>query len=373
MRSPVSRARCLIVLLVAMIFRAAVSAQRPDPNQPDMPIDAKAKAQTIGVLAQDIKGIYVFHNVAGKLANMLEERQARGEYDSITSAKEFSAILTKQMSEIAHDAHLRVFYSSKALPPVAAEKRGAEPRPDPQMLLRLKKTNYGFEQAERLRGNVGYLKLSGFADPEPGGDTVAGAMAFLANTDALIIDLRENHGGRPEMVALFASYFFSGDAPVHLNDISYRKEETAERNLTQSWTLPYAHGKRYVKPVYILTSHGTPSAAEEFAYDLQVLKRATIVGETTRGGANPGGRHRLGDHFQAFIPNGQAINPVTKSNWEGVGITPDIAVSQEDTLRTAHRTALQHLIEKTQDEQELNALKQALAGTEAGKEEQKKQ
>jgi C-terminal processing protease CtpA/Prc len=242
------------------------------------------------------------------------------------------------------------------------------------MLLRLKKTNYGFEEAGRLRGNVGYLKLTGFAYPEQGGDTVAGAMAFLANTDALIIDLRQNGGGTPGMVELFASYFFSGDAPVHLNDISFRKEGSTEHDSVQWWTLPYVPGKRYVgKEVYILTSHSTPSAAEEFTYDLQVLKRATIVGETTWGGANPGDRRRMGDHFQAFIPNGRAINPITKTNWEGKGVEPDFKVPQEDALKTAQRMALQHLIEKTTDEQELNALKRALANTEAEQGDQKKQ
>src|SRR5260370_30111832 len=331
-----------------------------------MSIDDKDKAEGIRVLAQDMKETYVFPDLAGKLANMLKGREARGEYDSVTSAKEFSALLTRQMSEIAHDAHLRVFYSSKALPPMAAEKPGAEPAPDPEMLLRIKKTNYGFEEAERLRGNVGYLKLKAFAYPERGGDTVAGAMAFLANTDALIIDLRENGGGTPGMVALLASYFFSGDAPVHINDIASRKERSTEYDLAQWWTLPYVPGKRYVdKEVYILTSHSTPSAAEEFTYDLQVLKRATVVGETTWGGANPGDRHRLGDHFQAFIPNGHAINPITRTNWEGKGVEPDFKVPQEDALKTAQRMALQHLIGKTTDEQELNALKQPLPTTEA--------
>lgn len=146
----------------------------------------------------------------------------------------------------------------------------------------MKKDNYGFEKVERLSGNIGYLKLTGFADAERGGDTVAGAMAFLANTDALIIDLRENHGGTPEMVDLLASYFFSGDRSVHLNDLSWRKEGTREHDVQQWWTLPYVPGRRYVnKEVYILTSHNTPSAAEEFTYDLKALKRVTVVGETT--------------------------------------------------------------------------------------------
>ncbi|MHB1958317.1 MAG: S41 family peptidase [Acidobacteriaceae bacterium] len=367
MKTLSNRTLIFAVPIAAMVLiPMACLAQGPPPNQPDMSMDAKTKAEVIHTLAEKLKEQYVFPDIADKLAKMLEDRQAHGEYASITSAKEFSQLLTKQMREIAHDAHLHVSYIYRLPPMPPLPNSGQAPEPPPQMLLWLKRDNYGFDEVQRLSGNIGYLKLNGFTDAERGGDTVAGAMAFLANTDALIIDLRENHGGSPEMVDLLASYFFSGNKPVHLNDLSWRKEGTTEHDIQQWWTLPYVPGKRYVdKEVYILTSHRTPSAAEEFTYDLKVLKRAIVVGETTWGGANPGGIDRLGDHFMAFIPRGQAINPITKTNWEGTGVEPDIKVPQADALRTAHQTALQHLIEKTTDEQELNALKQALASVEA--------
>jgi hypothetical protein len=365
MRKLVSRNSFNIVLLASMIFNTAASAQMFGGG-PDMSIDNKAKAKAIELLVEGIKEVYVFPDVGERVAKMLEERQAGGEYNSVTSATAFSELLTEQMLEIAHDKHLRVIYSSQTLPPMPAPKAGEEPPPDPRMRLQQEKMNYAFEKVERVGGNVGYLKLNGFADAERGGPTVAGAMAFLANTDALIIDLRENRGGSPGMVDLLVSYFFSGDNPVHLNDISYRKPGTRDYTLTQWWTLPYVPGPRYVdKEVYILTSHRTFSAGEEFTYDLKVLKRATIVGEVTGGGANPSGAHRLGDHFLARIPEGHAINPVTKTNWEGTGVTPDIVVPQEDALKTAQRMALQHLVEKTTDLQEVSQLKQALASTEA--------
>jgi len=224
-------------------------------------------------------------------------------------------------------------------------------------------------RATPLDGNIGYLKIDGFVgapDPEGAATVVAAAMTFLSNTDALIIDLRQNGGGEPYMVKLVASYFFSGDKPVHLGDTVYRKAGTKEYAPPQEgWTSTNISGPRYVdKPVYILTAHRTFSGAEAFAYDMQAQKRATIVGEVTGGGANPTGPVPIGDHFIAMIPNGYALNPITKTNWEGVGIKPDIEVPAADALKVAQKTALEHLIAKTTNEQELAGLKQALGKVE---------
>jgi hypothetical protein len=348
-----------VIGLIAIISTTA--AQWPDSG-PDMTIDATTRAEVIDSLVKDLREYYVFPDVGDSMARILDQEQQRGTYNSITSAKELSELLNKKMSAIAHDMHLHVLYSSELIPP-----RGAEPlQPDPNRLLQLKKANYAFEEVNRLDGNVGYLKMNAFFDPGLAGPTVASAITFLGNTDALIIDLRENNGGAPAMVALISSYLFSADHPVHLNDMESRKKGTREYALTQWWVLPYVPGPRYVdKEVYVLTSHETRSAAEEFSYNLQALKRATIIGETTWGGANPGDFMRLGDHFQVFIPKGHAINPITKTNWEGVGVKPDIAVPQEEALKTARKIALEHLIDKATDDQEVSVFKRALARVEA--------
>jgi C-terminal processing protease CtpA/Prc len=185
-----------------------------------------------------------------------------------------------------------------------------------------------------------------FVDPDLGGDTAAAAMNFISNTHALIIDLRNCNGGFPEMVAFFSTYFFEG-APVHLSDIYERPTNQTQ----QFWTLPFVPGKRYAgKDVYILTSKRTASGCEEFAYDLQQLKRAVVIGEITAGAANPGGTVRINEHFQVFIPTGRAINPISKTNWEGVGVKPDVEVSQEQALKAAQIAALKKLIETGTDE-----------------------
>ncbi|HVG30540.1 MAG TPA: S41 family peptidase, partial [Pyrinomonadaceae bacterium] len=196
--------------------------------------------------------------------------------------------------------------------------------------------NHGFNRVERLRGNVGYIEFNGFMDAEAGAEAVAAAMNFVANTDALIIDLRKNGGGNPEMVALVCSYLF-GPEPVHLNDLYWR-----EGNRTQEfWTRKEVAGRRYLnKDVYVLTSKRTFSGAEEFSYNLKNLKRATIVGETTGGGAHPGGGVRVNEHFMMFVPRGRAISPVTKTNWEGTGVKPDVEVPAEQALTVAHLAAL---------------------------------
>jgi C-terminal processing protease CtpA/Prc len=196
--------------------------------------------------------------------------------------------------------------------------------------------NGGFERVERLPGNIGYVEVRGFGFLERGSVAAAAAMDFVAETDALIIDLRRNGGGEPEMVLALCSYFF-GES-VHVNDIYDRpKNETR-----QFWTTTSVPGRPYLgKDVYVLTSKRTGSGAEEFAYDLQQQKRATIVGERSWGGAHPGEMIRLSDHLAAFIPSGRAINPISKTNWEGTGVSPDIAAPADDALRVAQMKALE--------------------------------
>lgn len=342
-----------------------VRAQVPSDFAQDMSIDAGTKSAVILSLSQGLRKMYVFPGLGTKLAEMLEEHEKHGDYSSVTSAKKFSQLLTAQMKSIVQDAHLQVFYVPQ-MPPSPKSAQG--PRPSPRMISEVERDNFGFREVKLLRGNIGYLKVTGFPDAERGGPTVAAAMTFISHTNALIIDLRQNRGGDPGMVDLLASYFFNANPPVHLNDLSWRKAGTTEHRLQQFWTLPYVPGERYPnKKVYILVSNETPSAAEEFTYDLQALKRAIVVGEPTWGGANPGGVTPLADHFIAFIPRGEAINPVTKTNWEGKGVQPDIKVPAGSALTKAYTSALQYLITVTNDNEDMNRLKDALAQFYAGK------
>lgn len=359
--------RLYISLILALFVIVLPSRGYSQPQQPDHTIDASTRNQIIDGIILNLNKSYIFLETAKEMEKDLRQRIQNKEYDNITSAAEFAKKLTTDLQNISKDKHLRIMYSFQPIPvrQDSEEPTQAEIEEDQKFI---RSVNFGFEKVERLQGNIGYIDLRNFWDAELGAETVAAAMNFVTNTDALIFDLRQNGGGQPAMVALICSYFF-GDKPIHLNDLYFR-----ERNTTESfWTKPEVIGKKYGdKDVYILTSNYTFSGGEEFTYNLKNLKRATIIGETTGGGANPGKRVRLQDHFFIFVPAGRAINPITKTNWEGTGVTPDIAVPKEQALKTAYKIALTKQLEKSKDEQIVSRLKELINKTQKELDEIKK-
>jgi C-terminal processing protease CtpA/Prc len=331
---------------------AATDARAQGPKQTDISIDAASRTAVIEKLLAELDESYVFPETAKKMAADIRSRAAKNEYDTIVSSQQFAEKLTADLQSVSHDLHLRVRYSYD---PIPVRKEKEEPTEEEKANYNRynKLVNYNFEKLERLQGNIGYIDLRGFNDPAAGAETVAAAMNFLSNTDALIFDLRQNGGGDPEMVALICSYLF-GDKPVHLNDLYWRKGDKTE----EFWTKPNAVGKKYDKDVYVLTSKRTFSGAEEFSYNLKNLKRATIVGETTGGGAHPGSVIRLSEHFGVFVPTGRAISPITKTNWEGTGVEPDVKVPKEQALKVAYIDALNKVIQKTPEAARKQALKE---------------
>ena len=299
-------------------------------------------AEAIRALIARLETTYVFPDVAARVRKELETRIQAGAYRDVAEGAPLADALTRDLRIITADQHVRVAYSNERFPPMTEATQTPSPQSLENTRRQLAAVNYGFLKVERLPGNIGFLDLDFFADPDMGGATAAAAMTFLAETDALIVDLRFNGGGNSRMVALLASYLFDGE-PRHLTDIVVPRENW----LKQSWTLPYVTGKKFggAKPVYVVTSAKTFSAAEEFAYDLQSLGRATIVGEKTRGGANPSGRYRLTDHYAVMVPTAQAVNPHTKSNWEGTGVLPELSVAAGDALRIAQIRILERLIQ----------------------------
>jgi retinol-binding protein 3 len=305
------------------------------------PLTKSMKSETIAQLTKEMKEFYFFEDLAKKVEQDLNTRNTAGEYDPITAGADFAKKLTDDLNAICKDAHLRVRFSKDALP-----VREKQQEPSPAEIKAEKRRNLqlngGFESVQRLPGNIGYVEVRGFIERADFEKPAQAAMAFLANTDALIIDLRRNGGGDPASVQYLCSYLF--DKRTHLNDITIRGE-----GKTEYWTVKVP-GKTFPdKPVYVLTSKRTGSGAEECAYNIQSLKRGTIIGESTWGGANPGAFVRLNDHFGAFIPNGQAMNPHTKKNWEGAGVQPDVQVASADALKVAHISAVKELLAKATD------------------------
>lgn len=315
-------------------------AQFPEARA-DITLDASTRRAVVEGAARALDERYVFPELGAKMKKELLQDLKQGGYERVTSGKELARVLNARLRELSHDKHLQLLFVDA--PPASANGQ-PPPEPSPEEVRQWRaRRNFGMTKVEVLEGNVGYLALESFMPAEQMGPTLAAAMGFLAHTDALLIDLRENQGGRPEAVALVVSYLLDGAESVHINSIRYREGN----RLREWWSQPSLPGPRYVgRPVYVLTSHDTPSAGEELAYDLKALKRATLVGEVTWGGANPSRGVELSPNFMLSVPIGQAINPVTGTNWEGRGVEPDVAVPAADALRVAHLAALKQLEEK---------------------------
>ncbi|GEO11570.1 hypothetical protein SAE01_40660 [Segetibacter aerophilus] len=303
-------------------------------------VTASEQREVISSISSLLNNRYVFPEVAKETSDLLMSNLNKGVYSSLRDPISFSGRLTSDLQLVTKDKHLGVRVDPDYIRDIRARQgTSSDPKATTAMLQRMKNNNYGFKEVKLLDGNIGYLDLRSFVDPQYAGETAVAAMNFLSNADALIIDLRKNTGGNPAMIQLICSYLFSAN-PVHLNNFYFRPSNQT----TQTWTLPFISGKR--RPdvdVYILTSRGTFSAAEEFTYDLKSLKRATVVGEVTGGGANPGGLEIINDRFAIFVPIGRAINPVTNTNWEGTGVTPDIPVAASNALIVAQEKALEKL------------------------------
>jgi hypothetical protein len=347
-----------LVFCIAFVCSGVIASAQAPQTPPDRPLDAATRTAVIDALLKELNDSYVFPETAKKMETDVRSRIAAKEYDSINTSRALAEKLTSDLQSISKDKHLRVRYSYDVLP-VRQDRREPTEAEIEQGKWFNKRVNYGFEKVERMNGNIGYVDLRGFNDDKAGAETVAAAMTFLQNTEAIIFDLRQNGGGNPAMVALISSYLF-GDKPVHLNDLYWRKGDKTD----EFWTKPELAKVKFAnKDIYVLTSKRTFSGAEEFSYNLKNLKRATIIGETTGGGAHPGGMVRLGDHFGVFIPTGRAINPISKTNWEGTGVEPDIKVPQDQALKVAYLTALTKSAEGIKDENVKNGVKNLISQT----------
>jgi Peptidase family S41/N-terminal domain of Peptidase_S41 in eukaryotic IRBP len=308
------------------------------------PLDAAARHKVIDSIATDLTDFYIYPDVARKMIDSLHDHEKRGDYNSLTNGIQFATALKADLFAVSNDHHIGVDYDPFLLP---AEDHPGDNKPHPptqadrdRRRTRLEHANCQFSRVEILARNIGYMKFNAFADPDICGPTVAAAMGFIAHADAVIVDLRENGGGDPAMVQLIASYFF--DKSTHINDL-YNRHDNAT---TQYWTLPYVPGARMAAPLYILTSSNTFSGAEEFAYDMQTQKRATLVGETTGGGAHPVRGMPAGDHFMVGVPLARPINPITQKDWEGTGVEPEVKVPATDALATAQKLASERMQSK---------------------------
>lgn len=324
------------------------------------PFNATDRAATVKALAAKLNANYIAPAVAERVGKAVAKKNAAGGYASAASAQAFSEALAKDLRDFSGDLHFGAKLDESFREPTttAAQPTRAEWDTYRDQVAR---GGYRIEKIERLPGNVGYLELRGFDAATFVAPAYTAAMLLLAGTDALILDLRRNGGGSAGSVAYLMSHFFPLGDIRHLSDFYDRETNTTQ----QYWTVP-AVAQRYDKPVYVLTSARTFSAGEDCAYSFQAQKRGIVVGETTGGGSNPVRWFGLGHGITVAIPTGSVINAVTKTNWEHVGVKPDIAVPAAEALQTAHVAILRNLVSSAKDDKERTNLQRLLAMAEKG-------
>ncbi len=329
-------------LIMLGLFTVVVFGQSDD-------LTAEKKEAIVKRVAAEFREKYVFAEMGEKMAQYLERQQAQGIYDNLTEVKAFCAKLTSDLREVSKDRHLFVFQSPEEAKQVAAQKALLPPeeiRKINEALSKIERRgNFGFGNIEIMEGNIGYVDINWCSTSAEACEKVIALMSYLSDTEAIIIDLRDNGGGGGPAADLLMSYFF-GEEKVPFTGVYLRSTNQIE----QSWSAAFVPGNRLPDiDVYVLVNSKTFSAAEDFSYSLQALRRAVIVGERTKGGAHPVDVVIIDGDILAQISIGNAVNPVTRTNWETNGVQPDIKTASEDALRAAYRKALERILEKTQD------------------------
>ena len=342
-------AALMLLAGTAMIATPAYAVQSQPAQEvddrPDIIISAADRDFALRNLVTAIRDKHFSIAEGARIGRTLERNARARKYAAITSGRQFAAKLTEDLRAISGDPHFRVQYFVRPRPFPTPAGGGDEASEQDFSLV-----NYGVRTAERLDGNIGYLRIDRFAAARDAAPVLQAAIAMLSATEALIIDLRHNGGGHGDTATFLSALLL--DEPARMTDVIRRD------GVTQTWT-PIVLAARYTKPVYILTSARTFSAAEAFTYNLKALGRVKIVGERTRGGANPVTRELLSPRFWAIVPVAQTRHPVTGGNWQRTGIKPDIESPADQALAVAQRDAARSILARHQDDpitRELQAL-----------------
>jgi C-terminal processing protease CtpA/Prc len=314
----------VVLIYVVFCFNSRANAQ-----------DLVERNKQVLEMAENIKEYYVFENVANKLSEKLKSEIELKTFESLTD-KEFAKSLSSYLTVNGNDLHFNVLYRPS--------QEGKKIVNEKEMLQKYdsinRQWNYGFEKVTRLDGNIGYIEYTGFPEGNKSAQQILDAtMNFVSNTNALIIDLRNNQGGDGKMVKLFLSYFFE-------NKIKLSEHYTRYKDKTiKHFTMQKVNGKKYLnKPIYILVNNKTISAAESLAYNLQQNKIAKIIGDKTYGAANPVKIFFIGNKYHLFIPISEEKNAITNTNWEHAGIDADIKINAEKALIKAQIIALENIV-----------------------------
>lgn len=325
--------KVLLFLLVFPVFAAF--------GQERIPITKADIHRTITRFAELVDSNYIIEDKAKELKSALLEGLKKGEFDKLADTWDFSEKMNELIKKITNDGHFR-FVDRPYIP---------EEENEAEFIAFMKSNNFAFEKMEILPNNVGYLKLNGFVPAEYGRATASAAMNFLAHSKTIIFDLRENGGGSPDMIAYILGYLFKDSTLIN----TFYNRQLNE--YSQSWSVQDVPGlKNLDADIYVLTAKRSFSGAEEFAYDIQTQKRGLVVGEVTGGGAHPVQRYAINEFFSAGIPFMKAINPITKKNWEGTGVTPDLLINADKALTEAYEHAIEKRMASAKDDSEKRML-----------------
>ncbi len=344
MNKPLKSSKNKFVFFLILSFAIAVNASAQQKT-----INEKFKKETVLKIDSLLQVNYIFPDKAKLIGNHLKAAYKEGKFKKYNLLDSFAVALTKEVRFINNDKHLGIW--PKFIPPVN-EKKDLNKDFYENYLHNYtdnRKRANGFREAKLIDSNVGYIKYNNFIHET--NQTIDSYMHLLENADAIIIDLRTNGGGSPKTVQYLCSYFFKD--PILLNTLYFRKD-----NYTEEFWVKEVNGKKRIDvPLFIITSPKTFSGAEEFSYNMQTQKRATLVGETTGGGANPGEPYEINSLLEIFVPTGTGINPITKTNWEGVGVipeyktTPDMAYDK--AVELAQKTAFDYRNKKAAESKKL--------------------
>lgn len=306
------------------------------------------KSRIVDNVASSLISNYVYPDTAGKMSVYIKQRLKTGAYNAVTDPRKFAQLLTTDLLSIFNDGHLLIRYVPIKKPDTLSYMQQVA-----KQIMQAKAINAGFIKAEILPGNIGYIKLDTFSPlNEETRETADNAISFVKNSNALIIDLRHNGGGNASMVSYLSGFFF--DKKKHSTDfynnnvhqlIEYRIEPHKYSDILSSI------------PIYILVSNYTGSCAELFTYDLQTLGRATVVGERTKGAANAMSPFNLGDGFEIQVPYARAINYITKTSWEGVGVLPNVKVSADKAIDVALLTYFNNQLSTSKNDEDIKHAK----------------
>lgn len=311
-------------------------------------MDQEKQEALVGKVLSELREKYPFPEITAKLAATLQQNLNTGAYAKIADPDQFALRLTQDLQEVSHDRHISLSYSADKLEvrPINLKSMYVPKEDLKRIQQEARASNFGTTEVRILDGNVGYIRFDVFAPLPVAAETYVAALRFVANTDALIFDLRNCGGANdPDAIPFIAGYLF--EHPVHMTDFYLGSAKTPR----QLWSAEHVPGPTfYDVPVHVVTSRATFSGCEAFAYELQALKRATVVGEVTGGGGNPNAIYPIDEHFSLSTPIARIVNPTTGMNWNEKGVQPDVPAERAEALHKAHVGSLQALLQRAPEE-----------------------